>query len=371
MPRKPTSYAHLSQEEIKDLETKTANYQEAAREPSTNKNRNHHQRLYTELCVARGKSPWPADTRDVAVFLVAECERLESVQSVDQMQSSIRTHNREVYGDEWTKPQLACLAMAKRGLRKRFRQPTRRKRPITLNILADLVRGLDMENTMNLQYSTMMFVAHDACLRTKELLALRWSDITWVTDAAGEPTAMRIKLRVSKARYTEAAETLEVGGYTLGGIPVCGLQLLWFYMHDEAIMARTGGDQESFLFPNVRTGSGEVPRNSFITWVQSRLHKCGYKATEFAGHSFRAGGCTDMHEGNAPEQVARMLGRWRSRESYLIYIRLHPSKRAADVSQAFSSAYASAVYEDATAFLTDAQAARFTDAYDREFKESG
>lgn len=232
--------------------------------------------------------------------------------------------------------------MVKRGLRKTFRKPTQRKRPITLDVMLKLLHGLDRRDLTILQYCTMMMVAHDACLRTKELLALRWSDVVWV----GTPSAItgvKLRIRVSKARHTEAAETLELTSYMLGEQALSGVHLLWTYMNDARSQARTrGGDKESFLFPNARTGDGEMPRNTFVSWVQTQLSRAGYDSSEFGGHSFRAGGATDLHAGKAPEAIVRMLGRWRSRETYLIYIRLDPSKRAADVSKAYSDAYTSA-----------------------------
>jgi integrase len=229
--------------------------------------------------------------------------------------------------------------MVKRGLRKKYRAPEKRKAPITLNILAKLVHGLNFQQDLKaFQFSAMMFTAHDACLRLKELLALRWSDISWVTKA-GQPTKVRIRIRVSKSRYEEAAETLEIPLYQLEGHPLCAVSFLWAYMSDSRVQGRQGGDEEAFLFPNIRSGKGAQPRQAFVNWVQARLSVNGFTAAQFGGHSFRAGGATDLFKGHAPEVITRMIGRWRSREAYLLYIRFEPEQQATIVSEAYSQAY--------------------------------
>ena len=48
--------------------------------------------------------------------------------------------------------------MVKRGLRKTYRAPTRRKRPITIQGLADMVRAVDMEELQHLEHTVMAFL---------------------------------------------------------------------------------------------------------------------------------------------------------------------------------------------------------------------
>lgn len=369
MPRNRVSFSSLTGDQMREIEQETAHYYEQGREPGTMANLNRFRRYFTEVCTARGTTPWPAEPFDVACFLVAYCTRLESVQTIDQAHSAVRTGQREFSGTEWTKAQEAYMAMVKRGLRKRFRQPAKRKRPLTLDVMTSLVRGLDMEDLKTLQYTTLMFLAHDGCLRLKEALDLRWSDIEWVFGADGTPSAVRVRIRVSKARHVEAAETLEIGGYEVGGVYLCALRCLWVYMQDPEVLARQQGDGEAFLFPNIRTGNSALPRQAFVDWVQGRLAACGYDEKEFGGHSMRAGGATDLHEGHAPEVIARMLGRWRSREAYLIYIRLDPTKRAAAVSEAYSRAYSSAYQQTFDEQVAEGclDVAAYTAKYTEEF----
>lgn len=340
MPRGGQNFKDMPEEELRRVEEQRDYYRDQAREASTKANLDRWQRYHVELCERRRTQPWPANPEDVATLMTAFVERVKSAASLDQLVSAIRVGQRERGHPEWTKGQNDYLGMVKRGLLKTYRAPVRRKLPITVQHLRKMVSGLDRTDLAPRQYRAMMFLAHDACLRTKELLELRWSDIRWTLDTEQRIVALKVRLRVSKARYTEAPEELEIHPYLLDGEELCGTQLLWEYMTDLRAQARTKMDQEAYLFPNMRTGSGSMPRSAFVSWVHARLTSTGHEASFYGGHSFRAGGATDMHEGNAPEKVARMLGRWRSRETYLIYIRLDPSKRAADVSKAFSEAYA-------------------------------
>lgn len=361
MPRLGFSVRGMDEAALKELDEFTNVFREQGWEPGHRQNVNRYERYYLDLCAALGVEPWPADPKVVSQLMVAYCMHNKSVATLDALQSAIRVSQRHRDFPEWTKPQEACMAMVKRGLRKKYRAPTKRKLPITLNVLEKLLDGSAWDTDLRaFQFSVMMLVAHDSCLRLKELLALRWSDISWVMGADGSPEAVRIRIRVSKSRYEEAAETLEIPVYHVQGKPMCAVAFLWAYMHDSRALSRRGADMEAFLFPNVRTGQGEQPRQTFVSWVQSRLQACGFDSAEYGGHSFRAGGATDLFKGNAPETVIRMIGRWRSREAYLIYIRLDPSQKAAIVSKAFSQAY----FQMCEAALLSSSASSITAACD-------
>lgn len=358
----------LSPSAIEDLAELTRAYHAKGREPSTMKNLCRYRGYYLKLCESLGVDPWPADPLVVSQYLVAYCTGLKSVQSIDQAHSAITTGQREIAGAEWTKSQLVYITMVKRGLRKEFRRETRRKRPITLAVLGRMIKSVDFSTFRELQFATMMFLAHDACLRCKELLSLRWSDITWVMEG-DVAVGARIRIRVSKSRYDEAPEHIEIREYTLGGQDLCGVSLLWVYMHHATALQSQADDGEAFLFPNPATGTGATSRQTFVSWVQQQLNRVGLEAKAYSGHSFRAGGATDLFAGGVSEAVIRLLGRWRSREAYLIYIRLDPSEQARLTSAGFSRAFAKGMSTWAAAAQGDGalDAEAYLHAYQVEF----
>ena len=348
MPRAVRSFAQLSEEEALLLEDQTRAFHHASREPGTHANVNRFVRYYEELCAARHRVPWPADPFDVACFLVKYCVGLESVASLANAVSAIRVMARERCGQKWSDAEEWYLKRVRRGLRKRYRAQVKRKRPITQDVLVALLRSADLASLHDIQMMTLGFVAHNACLRLKEVQDLRWSDIEWVLDSAGAPEAVRITVRVSKARYTEAAETIRLPFFRVGGKAACAVQLLWLYMRDSRVLARQQGNAEAFLFPSIRATSGRVriPRSQIVEksgWFTKQLAKLGYEDGTFSGHSFRAGGATDLHTGKIPEVLGRMLGRWRSREAYLLYLRQDPRQQDVRVAAAFRAAWDSSV----------------------------
>jgi integrase len=194
----------------------------------------------------------------------------------------------------------------------------------------------------------MSCLAHDACLRAGEVLALRWSDITWEDfGRSGTPRVAAITIRCSKARYTEGSETVRIPRYRLKGKPMSAVHLLWVYMRDPEVLARQQGDTEGYLFPSLTTTTRgtrsrpQVPvaKATWVRWVHQQLSAAGFDAGEFAGHSFRAGGATDLHNARVAEVLGRLLGRWRSRDAYLLYLRQSPTQQAAEVRAGYQRAF--------------------------------
>ena len=62
-----------------------------------------------------------------------------------------------------------------------------------------------------------------------------------------------------------------------------------------------------------------------MRWVQERLEKAGYKAKEYAGHSFRGGAATAAATAGIQDSVVKAMGRWES-TAYLIYVQIPPSE---------------------------------------------
>lgn len=334
----------------------------ASREPSTNINRNRYIRYYTELCSARKVQPFPVqDPFDVACFLVKYCTDISSVASLSDALSAIRTEARESAHQVWGPVDEWFLKRTCRGLRKRFRAPVKRKRPMTLDILVEITKRVDLSNLRSLQLLAMGFVCHDACLRMKELLDLTWSDITWELGSSGLPVGVRINIKVSKSRYEEAAEEVAIPLYCVGGCPLSGVQLLWLYMTDARVLQKQAGNPEAFLFPSLReaapvpgheeakkpahqtgtkpTKPAAMARSTVERWFRRRLREAGFPAEQFSGHSFRAGGATDLHKGKVPEALAMRLGRWRCREVYFIYLREDDAEQALQIRTAFEASY--------------------------------
>lgn len=93
------------------------------------------------------------------------------------------------------------------------------------------------------------------------------------------------------------------------------------------------------LFPDIRSGKAykrATPKKCFIEWVRDLLAKAGYDPSKFSGHSFRAGGATDLYAGGANPRTIKLSGRWAS-EAYVLYLRDHPVDTAWTIADCFKA----------------------------------
>lgn len=351
MGRTKRSFLHMSRVAVAQLEQNTRDFHQAAREVKTQADHNRYVRYYKEVCHSRNVRAMPASAFGVACFLVAYATAIGSVASLDNALSAVRTELRESIGQEFTSVDEWHLKKVRRGLRKSFRAPVRRKQPMTLAILVQLLSRLDLSKLPDLMHISMAFLAHDGCFRMGDVVNLRWSDVFWEMGADGAPKAVKIVVRVSKARYESAPEDVRIPRYKLGGVYLCAVQFLWLYMQHGTVLKRVRDNPEAYLFdmpsPQSRAGVEEdrvrsrpTFKNMFITRLRQLLREAGLKPEDFAGHSFRAGGATDLHSGGLPTALGMMLGRWRSQEAYFLYLRERPDLQGAHISAAFETAFA-------------------------------
>jgi integrase len=108
-------------------------------------------------------------------------------------------------------------------------------------------------------------------------------------------------------------------------------------------IAGAGMKSDQFLFPQVTFKRG-VPDDldwskslsyaALVKCIKHDVAKCGMDPTDFSGHSFRAGGATDLFaSGKLTFAQIMKLGRWRSIEACMMYYRedLEVSGRAGEV----------------------------------------
>ena len=69
-------------------------------------------------------------------------------------------------------------------------------------------------------------------------------------------------------------------------------------------------------------------KSKFVENVRAALAKAGLPAADYVGHSFRIGAATTAATAGVEDSTIQTLGRWQS-SSYLLYIRLEPSRLAA------------------------------------------
>lgn len=223
------------------------------------------------------------------------------------------------------------------GLRKYDHTTSARKLPMTHKVMADVQAAADMTNLSHYQHITMARVARDALLRGSELIKLRVADLVW--NSNGKQATLIIHL--SKANKIGPPEQVTIADYG----PTSGVAFLREYVRIMGFAAL--GKTDVPLWP-VTTPEGRVDRRrptskaSFIALARLLLTKAGYPAKDYAGHSYRSGGATDLWDSHRCRPLAiRLHGRWKS-EAYRLYIRDNPQHTAEEV------AHALAFFEEAT-----------------------
>lgn len=215
------------------------------------------------------------------------------------------------------------IARVRRGLEKLYAPIVKRKMPMTLDRLEAALPAFNLSDPWHFQLLTMAYVAHDGLLRACELVNLRWEDVAFASDGT-------VTLTIRDSKVSLVAEQTHFSPYERSGVAFCGSSLLGWYMEHRASSGRASG----WLFPSA-TG-GKMPNTRFVAEFQARLDQAGLPGRQdFSGHSFRAGGATDLFDGGAPSRIVQLCGRWRS-EAYLLYIRDHWFSRSHAAAQAFA-----------------------------------
>jgi integrase len=313
-------------------------YEHRGLEPRTHSNYAAICRAYEDSCARHDRQAWPASYESVSMYFleychVKGCTTRSLKNALTALEDYATHHNLRWLG---VRDRLK-LKRLKRGLAKYDRSPIRRKLPITYFRFAEMLKHTSLATLQELQYATMGLFCHDTLLRYSELNRLKIRDIWFLSQASVEVT-----LEVTKPTYEEGPQKFVVHAYDADGSGACGVALLRIYLarlkrdHPEALA------DDRPLFPDFRSGRAyrrATPKKYFINWVRDLLAKAGYDASKFSGHSFRAGGATDLYGGGANPRTIKLAGRWAS-EAYVLYLRDHPVDTAWTIADCFRAVVA-------------------------------
>jgi len=223
------------------------------------------------------------------------------------------------------------------GLAKHNPQAPTRKQPVTSAVLNAVTACGDLDNPHHLQLSTIGAVAHDGLLRGRELMLLTKGDVTW--DPSGQSCVLKIKGSKCNKDGKRGGPIEHVYLHDYG--PTSAVALLKRY---GAILHLGEMRDSAPLWPEITDDftvrwDRPISKGAFVKEFQALLTQAGMNASQFSGHSFRAGGATDLWLGNCPPELIKRHGRWKS-DCFYIYIRYNPHVQAAQVASCFYAASA-------------------------------
>lgn len=156
---------------------------------------------------------------------------------------------------------------------------------------------------------TCMLLSHHCLLRSKELIACKWSDLTLAPDGAW---TLSIEPAHDKTNRRHTARSVVLPPDTAS-----------------PLLSRLRALQRESASPFI------CPWRSYSAWrgsVAQTASSCGWPPG-VRTHSFRSGGATDLLECGAPVEDVRRLGRWAS-DAFLTYWRPRPAEIAAHIGSA-------------------------------------
>ena len=276
---------------------------------------------YADWCSSNNLLTFPPSYHSIASFLIHYSQRLRgSTRSLANVKSHLRVHCR-LSAIAWlSESDAARLLIIERSLKFEDYSSGRCRRPLVMSILIPLVKTFDFNDHSHLLLATTLFLGHDGLLRGGEIWSnLTAADIQWHPDRNG----FALLLARTKTHRVGGAISITYREAVPGAPSAVSLMRLWFdsqslWVNPAAVLFKGLVKQGKEFIIDVNS------RGDKDTWVAClRLHlgKLGLNEKEYAGHSLRAGGATDLFNSGMLLASVMKLGRWESVEAALLYFR--------------------------------------------------
>ena len=201
----------------------------------------------------------------------------------------------------------AEIKLTLRGIDRILAKPVKQAKPLTPDIMLDLLGFLDLEKPADKIFWAILVVGFFGMLRKSNLV----SDTIESFDGTKQLTRGHITFQDSMAiiKVTWAKniqfcqEALEIPVFQIPGSPLCPVAAL------RALLVKKG-KRSAPLF-GVR-GKPKFTYHSFTVKFRKVLKRAGYRANAFSSHSIRRGSVNFAHRSGVPESLIRVHGGWRS-----------------------------------------------------------
>jgi Phage integrase family len=275
---------------------------------------------YEEHCRGEGLAAYPVSFATIGTFIAAHVQRNGgSTRSVVSVVSSLRVHcRREGLGwmseaDE-TRFREAVSVWQYEDL-----SASRRKRPLVLVILEDIIGRMDLKSEKELMFAVALMMGHDGLLRSGEIMSgLKVKDVTW--ERGNRDVGFQLFLERTKTGQRGPGVHVAFSNY--GQLSAVALLSRWFEVRG------LDSKPEAFIFPGLarmRTAKGtfEEHRSASTQWFRKHIklavESVGLDGRFYSGHSLRAGGATDLFMRKVPYHIIKKMGRWRSDAAMLYH----------------------------------------------------
>lgn len=329
-----------------------AGYLSAAQSPNTLRAYRSDWVAWAAWCEQEHRQALPADPVDVAVYLAVAAESAKpdgspafSPSTLERKAAAIAAVHAAGGLPSPTRADVVRLTL--RGIRRTRRDQPRRKRPVLLDTLADLLAERPPPGwptgVARRRDALLLLVGFAGALRRSELANLRLEDVTVDVDARTQEPLLLVDLGVTKTDQTgtHAQRVVLPRGARRPTCPVCAFAD-WVdvltaadprgLLEDEPDREPTHRchsyrfhTHQGPLFPAVsrhgRIAAKPMSDKAVADLVKRYALKAGLDPALFGGHSLRAGFATQAALGGASDREIMRQGRWTNPRTVHRYIR--------------------------------------------------
>jgi integrase len=273
---------------------------------------------YTNFCSAHNLLAWPPSYDSTAPYLVHQVDKNRgSAKSLDVTLSGIKVFS-TLAGMPWLESsQSIKLRRLIQRLKFHDTAPINRKLPLTLDILYPIVSSMRIPNSItDLFIAAALMLAHDGLLRTAELLSLQVRHLSW-SRSRRHLTISIDRSKCNQAGPPEVITLHDYGNYSgyrlvdswIDKLGISNIPLAYIFPSSTNRYKRT---TEYMVFVPLK-------HNTWRSIIKSVLRRNSIDATNYSGHSLRAGGATDLFRSKVPLAIISKMGRWASNEVLKYY----------------------------------------------------
>lgn len=279
-------------------------YVEAAKAPSTLRAYRSDWRIWRRWCAERDLKPLPSDGKAVAVFAAAQAAAGLRPATIHRRLAAIRHHHVEGGYASPTEDVLVARALA--GIRRTHGTKPRKKRPLTVAMLRDMVDVMPA-TPRGRRDKALLLLGFAGAFRRSEVAALEIRQLEWVHEG------VKVHLDKSKGNQEGRAEVVPV----LCGTDLCPVTALkdWIaavrLIEGPIFRKITKGGRLGFLSVNDRFVA------KMVKWY---LFRAGYDHEQFSAHSLRSGFLTAAAANRASLLSLQRVSRHRRVETLMEYV---------------------------------------------------
>jgi site-specific recombinase XerD len=301
--------AHVDR--LEQLADAVAEYQAAARAPSTRRAYQADVEDWQRWAVRMRCPPWPADGRAVAVYLAAGAKSGLSVATLNRRLSALKAESRD---RRLAAPEGPELAEVWAGIRRTHGRPPRQKRALVVKDLRKVVGKLPA-GLQGVRDRALLLIGFAAALRRSELVALEL-DVAGAGPVrlafVGEGAEIRIDRSKADQEGRGAVVAVPFGG------ELCPVAAVEAWIKAAGLRA---GPVFRAIDKGGRVSAEALSDRSVALIVKRACEGAGLNPSGFAGHSLRAGLVTSAAEAGAGLDEIMETSRHAKVETVLKYVR--------------------------------------------------